>query len=69
MEMIKQIVAAIALSFVSAAFAQTYIVPDGDCGAITLHATRGTDVPGAGLVHGYGDEPPSRSAAARALAR
>jgi hypothetical protein len=39
---------AIALTFVPAAFAQTYIVPDGDCGAIILHATRGTDFPNLG---------------------
>ena len=31
-----------------AVFAQTYIVPDGDCGAITLHATQGTDFPNLG---------------------
>jgi hypothetical protein len=39
---------AIALTFVPAAFAQTYIVPDGDCGAIILHATRGTNFPNLG---------------------
>src|ERR1043166_4509091 len=44
--MIKRI-AVIALAFAPAAFAQTYIVPDGDCGAITLHATRG-DFPNLG---------------------
>ena len=43
--MINRIAVAIALTFAPAAFAQTYIVPDGDCGAITLHATRGTDFP------------------------
>jgi hypothetical protein len=48
MEMIKRIAVAIALTFAPAAFAQTYIVPDGDCGAITLHATRGTDFPNLG---------------------
>jgi hypothetical protein len=46
--MIKRIAVAIALTFAPAAFAQTYIVPDGDCGAITLHATRGTDFPNLG---------------------
>ena len=46
--MIKHIAFAIALAFAPAAFAQTYIVPDGDCGAITLHATRGTDFPNLG---------------------
>src|SRR5205814_100136 len=38
----------IALTFAPAAFAQTYIVPEGDCGAITLHATNGTDFPNLG---------------------
>jgi hypothetical protein len=46
--MIKRIAVAIALTFAPAAFAQTYIVPDGDCGAITLHATRGTNFPSLG---------------------
>jgi hypothetical protein len=46
--MIKRIAVAIALTFAPAAFAQTYIVPDGDCDAITLHATRGTDFPNLG---------------------
>jgi hypothetical protein len=46
--MIKRIAVAIALTFAPAAFAQTYIVPDGDCGAITLHATHGTDFPNLG---------------------
>jgi hypothetical protein len=46
--MIKRIAVAIALTFAPAAFAQTYIVPDGDCGAITLHATRGTEFPSLG---------------------
>lgn len=48
MEVIKRIAVAIALTLAPAAFAQTYIVPDGDCGAITLHATRGTDFPNLG---------------------
>jgi hypothetical protein len=48
MEMIKRIAVAVALALAPAAFAQTYIVPDGDCGAITLHATRGTDFPNLG---------------------
>ncbi len=41
---------AIALPFAPTAFAQTYtyIVPGGECGAITLHATRGTDFPNLG---------------------
>ena len=46
--MIKRIAVAIALTFAPAAFAQTYIVPDGDCGAVTLHTTRGTDFPNLG---------------------
>ena len=46
--MIKRIAVAVALTFAPEAFAQTYIVPDGDCGAITLHATRGTDFPNLG---------------------
>jgi hypothetical protein len=46
--MIKHIAVAIALTLAPAAFAQTYIVADGDCGAITLHATRGTDFPNLG---------------------
>ena len=46
--MIKQIAVAIALAFAPVAFAQTYIVPDGDCGAVTLHVTRGTDFPNLG---------------------
>jgi hypothetical protein len=46
--MIKRIAVATALAFAPAAFAQTYIVPDGDCGAITLHATRSTDFPNLG---------------------
>jgi hypothetical protein len=43
--MIKPLALVMALSFAPAAFAQTYIVPDGDCGSVTLHATRGTDFP------------------------
>jgi hypothetical protein len=46
--MIKPIAVAIALTFAPAAFAQTYIVAEGDCGAVTLHATRGTDFPNLG---------------------
>ncbi len=46
--MIKRMAVAIALTFAPAAFAQTYIVPEGDCGAVTLHATRGTDFPNLG---------------------
>ena len=39
--MIRHTAVAIALTLAPAAFAQTYIVPDGDCGATTLHVTRG----------------------------
>ena len=46
--MIGRITVAIAVTFAPAVFAQTYIVPDGDCGAVTLHATRGTDFPNLG---------------------
>jgi Domain of unknown function (DUF4198) len=46
--MIKRTAVAIALTLAPAAFAQTYLVPDGDCGAVTLHATRGTDFPNLG---------------------
>jgi len=46
--MIKHIAVAIALSLAPAAFAQMYIVPEGGCGAVTLHATRGADFPNLG---------------------
>lgn len=46
--MIQRIAVAIALTLAPAVFAQTYIVPDGNCGAITLHATRGGDFPNLG---------------------
>ena len=46
--MIKRTAAAIALIFAPATFAQTYIVPEGDCGTVTLHVTRGTDFPNLG---------------------
>jgi len=48
MEAIKRTAVAVALIFAPAAFAQTYIVPDGDCGAVGLHVTRGTDFPSLG---------------------
>jgi hypothetical protein len=48
MEMIQRIAVTAALALAPAAFAQTYIVPDADCGAITFHATRGTDFPNLG---------------------
>ena len=43
--MIQRIAVAIALTLAPVAFAQTYIVAEGTCGAVTLHATRGTDFP------------------------
>ena len=46
--MIQRIAAAIALTLAPAAFAQTYIVADSTCGAVTLHATRGADFPNLG---------------------
>ena len=46
--MIKSFAVAIALTLAPVAFAQTYIVAEGDCGAITLHATRGADFPNLG---------------------
>lgn len=52
MEWIERVAVAIALTVTPAAFAQTYIVSDGDCGAITLHATRGNDFPNLGQTIG-----------------
>ncbi len=46
--MIQRIAAAFALTLAPAAFAQTYLVADGTCGAVTLHATRGADFPNLG---------------------
>lgn len=46
--MIKPIVVAVAVTFAPAAFAQIYLVADKDCGAVTLHATRGTEFPNPG---------------------
>jgi hypothetical protein len=43
--MIRPIAVAITLALAPTAFAQTFIVPDGDCGAVTFHATRGADFP------------------------
>jgi hypothetical protein len=43
--MTRRIAVAIALTLAPTAFAQTYIVPEGDCGAITLHATRDGEFP------------------------
>lgn len=43
--MIRKTVIALTLLVVPTAVAQTYIVPDSDCGAITLHTTRGRDFP------------------------
>lgn len=38
----------IALVLSTAAIAQPYIIPDGDCGAVTFHLTRGSDFPNLG---------------------
>lgn len=46
--MLKHAAVTMALMFAPAVFAQTYIVPDGDCGAVTLHVTHGADVPNLG---------------------
>ena len=46
--MIERIAVAIALTFAPAVFAQTYIVPDGNCGAVTFHTTRGACFPSLG---------------------
>jgi hypothetical protein len=46
--MIQRAAVAIALILAPATFAQTYIVPEGDCGTVTLHVTRGTDFPNLG---------------------
>jgi hypothetical protein len=43
--MIKQIAVAVVLTCAPAAFGQTYIVADGDCGPITLQLTEGIDFP------------------------
>jgi hypothetical protein len=43
--MIKSLAVAFALTFASAAFAQNYIVPEGDCSAVTFHITSGTNFP------------------------
>jgi|GEM_PF-5548662 len=37
--MIRRVAVVVALTLAPAAFAQTYIVPDGDCGEITFRAT------------------------------
>jgi len=43
--MFKRIAMTIALAVAPATFAQTYIVPGGDCGAVTFNVTRGGDFP------------------------
>ena len=45
--MIQRTAAVLAFIAAPAVFAQTYIVPEGDCGAVTLHVTRG-DFPNLG---------------------
>jgi len=46
--MIKPTSLAIALFLAGSATAQTYIVPSGDCGDVTLQVSRGTDYPNLG---------------------
>jgi hypothetical protein len=46
--MLNRIYAALVLTFASAAFAQTYIVPDGECRAVRFRATESTGFPDAG---------------------
>jgi hypothetical protein len=48
MEMVKRTAVAVLLMSAPAAFAQTYIVPTGDCGSVTLNVTRGADFPNLG---------------------
>ena len=48
MEVMKRTAAVIGLILAPTAFAQTYIVPAGDCGSVTLHITRGSDFPNLG---------------------
>lgn len=43
--MIRRLALVIVAAVAPSLFAQTYIVPDGDCGAITFHTTRGADFP------------------------
>jgi hypothetical protein len=50
--MIRRIAVVIALTLAPAAFAQTYIVPDGDCGEITFRATSGDNFPNLGATPG-----------------
>lgn len=48
MKAIRRAAVAMALIFGPAAFAQTFIVPQADCGAVALHVTRGDDFPNPG---------------------
>lgn len=45
MEPIRRTAVAVSLILAPAIFAQTYIVPEGDCGPVTLHIARGTHFP------------------------
>jgi len=47
--MISRLSLAVALLLGRAVIAQTYIVPSGDCGAVTLQISRGTGFPNAGM--------------------
>ena len=57
--MIRPILAATALTIAPAVFAQTYIVPQGDCGEVTLHVTGAGD---ASVAHAYVYQPRQRIA-------
>lgn len=46
--MMNRMTLVIALTLAPAAFAQSYIVAEGDCGAVTLHLTRAADFPNLG---------------------
>lgn len=59
--MIGRLVAALALTIAPAVFAQTYIVPEGDCGQVTLHVLGATSDPDS-VAHAYVYQPRDRTA-------
>jgi hypothetical protein len=59
--MIRPIVAALALTIVPVALAQTHIVPEGDCGEVTLHVIGTANNPGS-IAHAYVYQPRNRTA-------
>ncbi|HEY2324399.1 MAG TPA: hypothetical protein VGJ82_16185 [Thermoanaerobaculia bacterium] len=59
--MIRHIIAAAALTIAPAVFAQTYIVPQGDCGEVTLHVT-GAGPSDSTVAHAYVHQPKDRIA-------